>query len=50
MIVASTSDAVERVGAGGPALDPEVVSLLMGAREKTIRWRSSPRASGRSSG
>jgi len=30
MIVASTSDAVERVGAGGSALDPEVVSLLMG--------------------
>jgi DNA-binding NarL/FixJ family response regulator len=46
--VAALTDAVRRVGAGGSALDPEVVSQMLGAAAATTRWRRSLRASARS--
>ena len=42
-------DAVRRVGDGGSALDPEVVSQLVGRRRATTRCTSSRRASARCS-
>jgi DNA-binding NarL/FixJ family response regulator len=43
------TDAVRRVAEGGSALDPEVVSQMLGAAESRTRSRSSRRASARCS-
>ena len=41
-------DTLERVAAGGSALDPEVVVRLLGARQQPLGgWTASPRASRR---
>ena len=43
--VAEFTDALERVAAGGTALDPEVVGQLLRASRRADARRRSPRAS-----
>ncbi len=40
-------DSVQRVAAGGTALDPQVVQRMVGRRRETVRSTSSPRVSAR---
>ena len=47
MDVADFVDAVRRVGAGGTALDPEVVAQLLGRRGASAARRADARASAR---
>ena len=43
------ADAIRRVAAGGSALDPTIVSQLLGKRRAAARWTTSRRASARCS-
>ncbi|MGE5408726.1 MAG: response regulator transcription factor [Syntrophothermus sp.] len=47
--VEALADAVRRVGSGGSALDPEVVSRCSPAAPQPVRWMSSPRGNERCS-